>query len=157
MSPLIYSALASSLEASVSARTSIADSGAVAARVGPPEPRSRRAIDRDPVRVSRQLLPRRPAVHSMTAALELRERRRRKARLHVQEITRVADDVAPGQPPRRPHGLLDIHAEVDHGCVSLEVDLGLAVGAHAAEHLPEGVALEGERSDQGVKRDLAGL
>ena len=48
-------------------------------------------------------------------------------------------------------------AEVDHRDVGLQVDLRLAVGAHAAEHRPELLVLERERRDQRVQRHLAGL
>jgi hypothetical protein len=46
---------------------------------------------------------------------------------------------------------------VDHRDVGLQVDLRLAVGAHAAEHRPELVVAERERGDQRVQRHLARL
>src|SRR5262249_39808911 len=132
---------------------SVAEGGAVAAWVRAADPGARDRIDGDAVRVARALRPRRPAMHEMSAALERGESGRGKARLDVEEVARITQGEAPGEPARRGDRLLHVESVVDHGGVGLQVDLRLAVRAHAAEDLPEFLALEGEGGDQGVKGD----
>src|SRR5215468_12760888 len=136
---------------------SVAESDAVAARVRAADPGAPGRIDGDAVRVARPLLPRGPAMHEMTPALELGEGGRGEARLHVEEITGVTEGEAAGEPAWRRHRLLHVEAVIDHRGVGLQMDLGLAVRPHATEDLPERIVLEGERCDQGVKGNLSGL
>src|SRR5499433_2849130 len=136
---------------------SVAEGGAVAARVRAADPGARGRIDGDAVRVARPLLPRGPPMHEMAAALEFGEGGRGEARLHVEEITGVTEGEAAGEPARRRHRLLHVEAVIDHRGVGLQVDLGLAVRPHAAEDLPERIVPEGERGDQGVEGNLPGL
>jgi hypothetical protein len=51
---------------------------------------------------------------------------------------------------------LDIEPEIEHCRVDLRVDLGLAIGAHAAEHTPELAFALADRGDERVEGDLAG-
>src|SRR5258708_38549739 len=97
------------------------------------------------------------SVDEMAAALELVDGAARIARLDVQRVARLAEREAAREPARITDCLLDIAAVIDHGDVSLELDLRLAVGAHAAEHRPEFLLLERQRGNQRVQRHLAGL
>ena len=58
---------------------------------------------------------------------------------------------------RGPASACWMSCQVDHRDVGLQVDLRLAVGAHAAEHRPELLFPERERRDQRVQRHLARL
>src|SRR6266700_1694354 len=62
-----------------------------------------------------------------------------------------------GQRRRPRHRLLHVESVVDHRRIGLQVDLRLTVGAHAAEDLPQGIAPEGERGDEGVQWNLPRL
>src|SRR5688572_33393723 len=99
-----------------------------------------------------ELVPVAPAVDRMAAALELVYGLAREARLDVQRVARLAQPEAARQPARPGERLLDVLPEVDHRDVGLQVDLRLAVGAHAAQHRPELFVLERQRSDQRVQR-----
>src|ERR1035437_6604557 len=93
----------------------------------------------------------------MASALELFQRALRVSALDVEQVARLAQGKAAGEPARRFDCLLHVQAEVDHGDVGLKLDLRLAVGAHAAEYLPQLVAAKGKRCDEGMQRALAGL
>src|SRR5262252_10208111 len=118
---------------------SVAEGGAVAARVRAADSGAGDRIDGNAVRVARSLFPRRPAMDEMATALELGEGGRGKARLDVEEIARIPEGEAAGEPARRGHRLLHVEPVIDHGDVGLEVDLRLAVRPHAAEDLPQRV------------------
>src|SRR5262245_7872772 len=60
-------------------------------RITPPTPHPRPRIDRDPMRMPRQLVPLAPAVQRVAAALELGDGLGRKARLDVQRVARLAE------------------------------------------------------------------
>lgn len=98
-----------------------------------------------------------PAVQHMASAIELFQGALRVTPLDVEQVARFAQGEAAGEPARRFDCLLNVQAEVDHGNIGLELDLRLAVGAHAAEHLPQLVVAKGERCDQRVRRPLARL
>src|SRR3954469_18865570 len=100
------------------------------------------------MRVARELVPFAPTIEAVAAALELRQRFGWVAGLDVQRIARLAECEAARQPARRGERGLDIEAVIDHRHVSLQVDLRLAVGAHAAERGPEALVPEGERCNQ---------
>src|SRR5688500_20252793 len=84
-----------------------------------------------------ELVPVAPAIDRMAAALELVDGLAREARLDVQRVARLAQAEAARQPARPGERLLDVLPEVDHRDVGLQVDLRLAVGAHAAQYCPE--------------------
>src|SRR5687768_7437697 len=136
---------------------SVAYRSAVASRIEAAGQKSRARIARNAVGMSGELIPIAPAIDRMAAALELVDRRAREARLDVQGVARLAQPEAPRQPARPGERLLDVLPEVDHRDVGLQVDLRLSVGAHAAEHRPQLLVLERERSDQRVQRHLARL
>ena len=94
-------------------------------------------VDGDAVGMARELVPLGPAVHVVSAALELAQRGFRKSSFYIEEVARLAEREAAREPARRCDGLCDIEAEVDHVNVALQMDLRLAVGPHAAEHVAE--------------------
>src|SRR5260221_5596431 len=91
----------------------------------------------------------------MSPALELLYGRLGKTAFDIEQVARVADIEAPREPARHLERLLDVEAEIDEAHVTLQVDLRLAVRAHAAEHLPGPAVLERDRRDQRVHRALA--
>src|SRR5688572_15998752 len=95
-----------------------------------------------------ELVPVAPAVHRMPAPLEFADRVARKARLDMQRVARLAQAEAPRQPARSGERLLDVLPVVDHRHVGLQVDLRLAIRAHAAEHCPETLVFESEGRDE---------
>src|SRR5690349_15113838 len=103
------------------------------------------------------LAPVRPPVHRVPAPLELPDGRFGEASFHVEEVAGLADIEAPRQPARRFQRLLYIESEIDQPGVRLKMNLRLAVGAHAAEQVPEAAFLQRHRRDQRVQRALAGL
>src|SRR5512147_1191855 len=130
-------AASSTVAARVTGIVSAPDGGAVAARVGAADPGARPGIDGDAVGMAGQLAPRTPAAYGVATPFQLGECRLGEAAFQAEQVARVAEDESPGEPARRLHRLLDVRAPVDEGGVDLEMDLGLAVGAHAAEHLPQ--------------------
>ena len=114
-------------------------------------------IDGDAVGVAGHLVPGAPAVDGV-AALRERVDRRRGKRLSMCSVSRASPSA---KRPDRKRGsldrLLDVEAVVDHRRIELQLDLRLAVGAHAAEHAPELAVAVGDRGDQRVQRHLAGL
>ena len=54
----------------------------------------------------------------------------------MQHVARFADREAARQEARHLDRLLDVEAVVDHGQIGLQMNLRLAVGAHAAQHAP---------------------
>ena len=74
----------------------------------------------------------------------------------MQGVAFFAKREAAGEPARCFERFLDVAAEVDQVDVGLQVDLRLAIGAHATDHTPQLVVPETERGDQGVQRRLAG-
>src|SRR5262249_49035587 len=134
-----------------------ADRLAVAARVGAAREPAGRRIDGDAVGMAGVLVPVGPAVEQMPTALELVDGLAREARLDMQRVARLADGETAGQEARHVERLLDVEAVVDQGVVDLQMDLRLAVGAHATQHGPQFVVPESERGDQRVQRRLARL
>src|SRR5205809_4605028 len=107
--------------------------------------------------MARKLAEIRPAICRVSPPLELLDGRRGKSPFDVEQVARVADIEAPREPARHLERPLDVEAEIDEAHVALQVDLRLAVRAHAAENLPKAAVLERERRDQRVQRALARL
>jgi len=78
----------------------------------------------------------------MASALEFFQGALGVSSLDVEQVARFAQGEAAGKSARRVDCLLHVQAEVDHDDVSLELDLRLAVGAHAAEYLPQRMHLD---------------
>src|SRR5947207_3279004 len=93
----------------------------------------------------------------MTAALELVDGGAGEARLDMQRVACLAEREASREPARPTDRFLDGAAVVDHRHVGLQVDLRLAVGAHAAERGPQLLVLERHRRDERVQWRLAWL
>src|SRR5262249_59153081 len=85
---------------------SVADGGAVAARVRTADPGAGGRIDGDAVGVAGALGPGGPAVDDVTAPLDLDQRRLGKAGLHVQEVARVPQRESSGPPAGPRHCVL---------------------------------------------------
>src|SRR5262247_3439108 len=97
-----------------------------------------------------ELAPPGPAVYRVPAALELPQGGVGKAPLDIQQVARITDVEAPREPARHLQRPLDIEPEIHQPDVALQVDLRLAVRAHAAEQLPQAAVLESHRRDQRV-------
>src|SRR5207248_9365567 len=95
----------------------IPEGGAVAAGVGAAPESAAGRIERDAVGVTGELAPVFPAIDRVTATGEPGDRVRGKAPLHVEQVARVTEGEAAGQPARRLDSLLDVETEVDHGRV----------------------------------------
>src|SRR2546427_10777179 len=104
-----------------------------------------------------QFAPVGPPVHRVSPTLELLHGRLGKTPFDIEQVARVADGEAPREPARHLERLLDVKAEIDEAHIALQVDLRLAVGAHAAEYLPGATVLQRDRRDQRVHRALARL
>src|SRR6266566_1435087 len=137
--------------------SSVADRGAVAPRIGPAHQDAAARVDGDAVGVAGQLVPGLPAIDRVAPVGQLRDGGLGESALQVELVPRVADREAPREPARGLDRTLDVEPEVDQRGVHLEMDLRLAVRAHAAHDLPQAAVAEGERGDQGVQRPLAGL
>ena len=109
------------------------------------------------MRVTGELAEIRPAICNMSTPLELLDGRLGETPFDIEQIARVADIEAPREPARHLDRLLDVEAEIDEAYVALQVDLRLAVRAHAAENLPKAAVLERDGRDQRVHRALARL
>src|SRR5439155_22782407 len=127
---------------SASGRRAIADRSAVAPPITAACAHTRHRIDRDAVRVAGELAEIRPAICRVSPPLELLHGRFGETPFDVEQVARVADGEAPREPARHLERLLDVKAEIDEVDVALQVDLRLAVRAHAAEHLPKAAVLE---------------
>src|SRR5262249_30217251 len=114
-------------------------------------------VNQDAMRVAGQFVPVAPAVDRMSAPLQFVDRLRRKPSLDVERIARLTERETTGEEARRLQCFLNIAAVVDERDVSLQMQLRLTVGAHAAERSPEFAFAEGERGNQRVQRDLPGL
>src|SRR5882724_9257816 len=136
---------------------SVTDRRPVAPRIGTAGAHAGHRIDGDSVRVAGELAEVRPSVHGMPPPLELLHGRLGEAPLDIEQVARVADIEAPRKPARHLERLLDVETEIDQAHVALQVDLRLAVRAHAAEHLPGPPVLERDRCDQRVHWALARL
>src|SRR5258708_10634719 len=93
----------------------------------------------------------------MPPPLELLHGRLRKTAFDIEQVARISDIEAARQPARHLDRLLDVETEIDEAYVTLQVDLRLAIRAHAAEHLPGPALLECDRRDEGMHRALARL
>src|SRR5882672_5101427 len=69
-------------------------------RITPPTPHPRPRIDRDPMRMPRELVPLAPSIDPMPAPLQLRDGLARKACLDVQRVARLAERKADREPAR---------------------------------------------------------
>src|SRR6266480_6529815 len=138
-------------------RCSVTDRSAVAPRIGATDAHARHRVDRNAVRVAGELAEIRPAICRVSPPLELLHGRFGETPFDVEQVARVADGEAPREPARHLERLLDVKAEIDEAHIALQVDLRLAVGAHAAEYLPGATVLQRDRRDQRVHRALARL
>src|SRR5438552_6698674 len=103
------------------------------------------------------LIPRTPAMDGMASLFKRAQCVCGKAVLHVQRVARLAERETTGQESRQLDGFLDVQAEVDHASIKLELDLRLAIRAHAAKHAPELAVSLGHGRDQGMQRYLPGF
>src|SRR6266545_4673074 len=109
------------------------------------------------MRVTGHFVPGAPAVDRMAALRECGDRTFGESALDMQRVACLAEREAARPEPRHLDRLLNVETEIDHRRIELELDLRLAVRAHATQHAPQLAVPLGDGGDQGVQRDLAGF
>ena len=97
-----------------------------------------------------QLVPIGPAVQDMATLLKSMESLEGITRLYMQSVARFPYSEPSGNEPRHFHCLLNIKTVIQHCQIALQLNLRLAVSAHAAQNTPKIVITKRDRSDQGM-------
>src|SRR5881397_3770995 len=97
------------------------------------------------MRVTGHFVPGVPAVDRVAALRECGDRSFGEAALDMQRVACLAERKAARQEPRHLDRLLNVETEIDHRRIELELDLRLAVRAHATKHAPELAVALGHR------------
>src|SRR5918999_5433767 len=135
----------------------VTDRRAIAARIGTAAQHAVPPVDGNAMRMAGHFVPGVPSVDDVAALCERINRIYREPPFDMQRVARLAEREAAGQESRHLDRFLDVETEIDHGGIKLELNLRLAIRAHATEHAPELAVAFGHRCDQRMQRDLAGL